>query len=99
LSPPASGRPTYRGSCSVLVLGPPSAPAHALSASASRTTSVVRPADSKRTVGESAALRVPADGWVWLSGCSGGEVLSARLARFGERRGSLTAFPSRARAR
>jgi hypothetical protein len=31
-----------------------------LSALASRTTSVVRPADSKRTVEESAALHVPA---------------------------------------
>jgi hypothetical protein len=41
-------------------LGPLSAPARALSASAWRTTSVVRPADSKRTVGESAALRVRA---------------------------------------
>jgi len=40
--------------------GPPSAPARALSASASRTTSVVHPADSKRTVEEAAALRVPA---------------------------------------
>jgi len=43
-----------------VALGPPSAPARALSAPASRTTSVVRPADSKRTVDESAALRAPA---------------------------------------